>query len=514
MANPHDRELESWFREQQERWARHEIRLLDYKPGDTGSPDDEHWKTNDRGGRCPMWYPRPLGEKVIIDMAAYFEAIGWWPSDPQCLLHASNAHIGLFMGGSRAGKSMTGSCHVAPILLTPGTNGWIVAPEYDQGKKEMEYLIKATVGNKRVLAELRKQGAKVLKCRNKPKQGDMEVRIGWPGGFESFAMCKSARHLDSLLSEELDWLLIAEAPLIREEAWTRQLKPRMVNRHGVVVIPASPKGRGWVNEIKELAEDEEWGYFCVQADMRTNPTIDLAAASFWTRHMTGADRDEQVRGIAAPKFGLVYDNFDKTIHCDTWQKDWPKKSWARGRSVDFGFVHPFVFLWIAADEDGRLYVYREWYRTGQLYDAPVRYIAEVEGWHLVRDTRTGYNRLAGTSGRKEKIRRGTIMDHDAQGRAELRARGIVGRRADKNIEEGIKDFKAMLEVQRDRRPRLHIDRRACPNLFREIRNYEWGEDEMPKDGQEDHALDALRYYIRTLYRRQIQRVRFSGHVRG
>jgi hypothetical protein len=510
----HDRELASWFKEEQGRWKRHEIRLIDFKPEDTGDVDDEHWKTRDDGVRVPLWYPRPLGTKVISDKAAIFEKVGWWPSQPQCLLHASNAHIKLFEGGSRAGKSVCGAHEVAPLLLTPGTNGWIVAPEYDQGKKEMEYLLAATVHHPFVKASLKAAGATVLKARNKPKQGDMEIRIRFAGGFESFAQVKSARHLDSLLSEELDWMLIAEAPLIREEAWHRQLQPRMINRHGIVVIPASPKGRGWVNELKERAEDGEWGYFFVNADMRTNPVIDQDAASFWTKHMTGADYDEQVLGKAAAKHGIVYSGFRREIHCDAWQSDWPKKSWVRGRSVDFGWTNPFVFLWIAADEDGRLYVYREWYRTQQLYDAPIRYIADVEGWQLERDSATGYNKLSGRHGVKEKIQRGTIMDHDAQGRGELRARGLLGRRADKDVEEGIKDLQAMLNVQRDGRPRLFVNRRACPNLCREFRNYEWAEDERPKKDQEDHALDALRYYVRTLYRRQVKRGRFARRVRG
>lgn len=35
--------------------------------------------------------------------------------------------------------------------------------------------------------------------------------------------------------------------------------------------------------------------------------------------------------------------------------------WVRYRVMDWGYARPFAILWIASDEDGRGYVYREWY---------------------------------------------------------------------------------------------------------------------------------------------------------
>lgn len=75
------------------------------------------------------------------------------------------------------------------------------------------------------------------------------------------------------------------------------------------------------------------------------------------------------------------------------------------------------------------------------------------------------------------------------------------RQADNAVVDGIRTVAAFLSQKR-----LFVYRKKCPNLLREFTTYVWdaqaqkrGEDRPLK--QNDHALDALRYVVHTIFGR-------------
>jgi len=483
-----------WFEEHRRKWENGEIRLSDYIVSwkEKVDPDGQVIKV-------PQWYPDPLDARCIFDKMEMYDRIDYKPAHPSCKFHASTAHFKCLSGGSRYGKSYAGAMEVLPLVLSPGTQGWIVGPEYINTIKEFNYIVESSVEHP-VLGPILKPY--VEKFHNRPDAGSMEIVFNWGAGYpRSFVKCKSAQvaRSASLLSEELDWMLVCEAPLIDEFTFEERLRMRMVNRDGMMVFPASPAGMGWTKRLfdKGITGDDP-DYFSIRADSRANPTIDLHSIARWTEDMDDHAWDEQVLGKAVPKHGLVYDGFDPEVHVRSFRADWPRKGWKRYTAFDFGYQDPMVCLWAAKDEDGRFYIYREFYRKKQLHDDLVQFLAQVEGFEFKRDGRTGRVRLAGPHGQKEKIVQ-RVADWDAQGRAELKSRGIRTRRAKKEILPGIETVSHYLKVQRDGRPRLYIHR-SCKNLIRELMAYEWAEGfgEKPKGKQDDHALDSLRYLLHTL----------------
>ncbi len=501
-----DPEMIAWFENHHRRWANHEIRLIDFC---------ESFEERD-GVRYPVWYAKPLCDKMQIDKAVFFEKIDYWPSEPACRAHASLAHIKYFSGGARAGKSLWGAMEVAPILLTPGTQGWILGPEYGNTVKEFRYLKAATIDNKNVRAVLERSGARVIKETDRPEQGEMEIRIAWPGLEDSWVRCKSSKTLAALLSEELDFVIMCEAALIRKDIWENKIRMRLTDRHGLALFPSSPAGTGWTKDLMDKGLDGTPGHFAISADTRTNPIADLDSVRFWSKDMSHADFEEQVRGKPTPKHGLVFPQFDADVHVRSYRTDWPqpkgairRKGWNRCRAMDFGYQDPHVTLWAAFDEDRRVYVYREFYRVRTLVDEICEHISKVEGRSCYRDSK-GRVRVSGIVGSKDPVKGPTVTDWDAQMRAELGQRGIRCRRANKDVAAGITTFAAHLKVQRDGRPRLFIHP-SCKNLIRELRNYEWSRDggDKPQDG-DDHAVDACRYLLHTL--RAAGRKRMAGSI--
>lgn len=223
---------------------------------------------------------------------------------------------------------------------------------------------------------------------------------------------------------------------------------------------------------------------------------------FGRRYMAILDRLTGVRkqrlrwGKWVAAEGAVYDEWNAGVHLI--QRFPIPATWPRYRAVDFGFGNPFVCLWMAVDPDGRIYVYREIYRTKR----------------LVEDHAANIKRLS----EGERIEM-TICDHDAEDRATLTKHGIPNAAAIKSISPGIQAVATRLKVVAkdaggDDRPRLYWLRDSLVDMdedleeaklptsgVQEFDSYMWpkGQDgkslkEVPVD-LHNHAMDALRYGV-------------------
>ena len=67
-------------------------------------------------------------------------------------------------------------------------------------------------------------------------------------------------------------------------------------------------------------------------------------------------------------------------------------------------------------------------------------------------------------------------------------------RVNKDMFSGIQRVKSYLK-DANGNVKLYIFK-TCPNLIRELKNYHWGNGDLPVK-TDDHALDELRYYIMT-----------------
>jgi len=160
------------------------------------------------------------------------------------------------------------------------------------------------------------------------------------------------------------------------------------------------------------------------------------------------------------------------------------------RTLDFGFVNPFVCLWIQVDGDGVVRVIDEYVRSRATIDVHAEEIKKRTPVEEGQVTATfcdpagaGVNDVTGTSAIRE-----------------LRAQGIVTRYRHSGILEGIELIRRAIRAG-DGKSRLVISPR-CQRLTEAIRCYHYQENasgargELPvKDGLYDHPIDALRYFF-------------------
>lgn len=185
--------------------------------------------------------------------------------------------------------------------------------------------------------------------------------------------------------------------------------------------------------------------------------------------------------------GLVYgDYYDPATHLiDPF--DIPA-DWQRFRCIDFGLVHPFVCGWWAVDGDGRLYLYRQIYMTGQTVATHAKQINQLSGGEYIVQT---------------------ICDHDAEDRQTLAENGIPNIAAKKDVLQGIGKVQDRLKKQADGKPRLFIFKNSLVELDYSLKNdhkpyaveqefdsYQWADTlkEQPVKKYDD-GMDMSRYMV-------------------
>ncbi|MFF2964243.1 phage terminase large subunit [Streptomyces sp. NPDC057963] len=233
--------------------------------------------------------------------------------------------------------------------------------------------------------------------------------------------------------------------------------------------------------------------------------------------LTGVRRLRLRDGIWAAAEGLIYEGWDDDAHLiDSFPVP---PSWPRWWAVDFGYSNPFVLQCWAEDPDGRLYLYRELYRTQRLVEDHA-----IDILRLVRrcadccgSTRDGHEcqtcetcALEWTEPRPQAV----ICDHDAEDRATLeRHLGLPTTAARKTVSPGIQAAQSRLKPAGDGKPRLFLMRDALVDrdqaldeskrpacTAEEVPGYVWavkpgGEAKEEPLKKDDHGMDTLRYVV-------------------
>lgn len=214
--------------------------------------------------------------------------------------------------------------------------------------------------------------------------------------------------------------------------------------------------------------------------------------------LTGVRLARYRYGIWAAAEGTVYmDSWDRSLNViDRFPIP---KEWPRYLAVDFGYTHPFVCLWAALDNDGRIYIYRQIYRTQRLVEDHAKDIKRYSRW--------------GEDG-GDPLPREIITDHDAQERATLeRHLGLMTMPAHKTVLDGIQATASRFKPAGDGRPRLMILRDSLVERDTELAHakkptcledepdvYVWKTSTIAQAKEEpvkefDHGLDCCRYLV-------------------
>jgi hypothetical protein len=186
----------------------------------------------------------------------------------------------------------------------------------------------------------------------------------------------------------------------------------------------------------------------------------------------------------------VFDQFDPAIHVKAVDYD---ANLPLYRSLDFGFVNPFVCLWIQVDNEGVVRVIDEYVRQRatidihavELKNRTLRLCSGQVSGNVIATfcdpAGAGANDVSGTSAVRELRSMGIPVQH----RRSLVAEGIeLIRRA---IRDGANQSRLVISPK-------------CCRLIEALTCYRYpdtlkGNEQPVKDGVNDHSIDALRYFF-------------------
>lgn len=348
-------------------------------------------------------------------------------------------------------------------------------------------------------------------------------RYAYPNG--SIIAVAGMDKASKVMSSEWDLILVPEATELEEREW-EALTTRLRNGR----VP-------WQQIVGDCNPDAPTHWLKLRAEsgktlMLTsvhddNPTV---TPEYLARldELTGVRYLRYRLGVWAAAEGMVYqDAWDRarnlvergsvTRFASLYGDCGIPRDWPRYLAIDFGYTNPFVCQWWAADPDGRLYLYRELYRSQTLVEDHARAILHFSKWHL------DGGRLAPTSRDSDPLPRAIFADHDAEGRATLeRHLGWYTTAAEKAISDGIQAVAARMKPAGDGKPRLVIlqgslverdpilaEKKLPCSTVEEIEGYVWDTRGGRAKGEEpmdlnNHGCDAMRYMAATLDRRPTQ----------
>ena len=294
--------------------------------------------------------------------------------------------------------------------------------------------------------------------------------IIWVGGMDN---------PDKVLSSERDVIYVNQAEELTEAEWetlTTRVTGRAANMpYSQLFGDCNPGGaQHW---IRRRVKEHKLSIFTSRhTDNPTLYTDDGALTARGERTMQTLESLSGVRykrlflGEWATAEGAVYDMFSHRDHVKVRN---PREFKSFGMAIDEGYTNPAVILFIGTDMDGRLHIFREWYKRGQLQSAVVNH---ARRWHV----RKWVNKI--------------VVDEAAAGLiADLRNNNLPAIGQKGRVLDGIARVQNLLQLQGDGLPRLTIDP-ACINTINEFESYVWKPEKDEPIKENDHSMDAIRYY--------------------
>lgn len=303
-----------------------------------------------------------------------------------------------------------------------------------------------------------------------------------------------------IMSAEYDLAYVQEAIELTENDWesiTTRLRNAMMPYQQIIADTNPDTPTHWLKQRCDrgttvILESRHEDNPTVWDKAKDAPTERGAAYLSKLDALTGVRYLRLRKGLWVAAEGQIYEGWDPAIHLID-RFDIPA-AWPRFWTVDFGFTNPFVWQAWASDPDGRLYRYREIYRTQRLVEDHARDI------------------LAATAG--EPKPRAIVCDHDAEDRETLkRYLKMSNEAAFKSVSPGIQAVASRMKVAGDGKPRIFFLRdslverdperveAAKPTCTEEeIPGYVWDTSARRKRGEEpkkddDHGCDATRYLV-------------------
>ncbi|HEY6020118.1 MAG TPA: terminase family protein [Candidatus Paceibacterota bacterium] len=413
---------------------------------------------------------RAVGHIGVVKDVDGVEHQSPWPT--QLEAHESKARFKAIFAGSRYGKSKWGAAEVLEDIMKPNTRGWIVGPKYEQPSKEFRYIYDNMV----------------VKLGYRPKR-ELNVQYSTPGPqvlifpWGSEVHTKSAENPESLLGEEVDWMILSEASRLPEKVFDAYLRARLGSRKGRVIIPTTPYGYNWIYKRFYLpAVEGDPDYFAKIVSVKENPLFSLEEYEKAKKELPEDIFKEQYDGEFVAQTGLIYKRFRRSENCiEPFEIP---HNWARYAAIDPHPNTPCAVLWLAVDPYGTCYIYDEMFIPDLTIPEIADKIRAKEGKNAAR------KRMIDPNAKYIDKLRGQTTSVQMQ----FRQNGIACIEANNKFESAYYKINELMTPQdvygqKDvKKPRFFVFK-SCKETIYEFESCNW------ENEKDNHMLDCVKYII-------------------
>ncbi len=312
----------------------------------------------------------------------------------------SPAETTAFFGANRSGKSVAGA--VKAIYHATGRY-----PDWWEGRR----YDRPTEG--RIFAENYKKGAAIVIKKLKqwlprdayycaPKRGNAGVEIDWyikhvGGGVSHFDIMTYESDPFSAEGWDGDWVWFDEPP--PRDMYIAAVRG-LVDSEGLCWFSLTPLKEPWL--FDEIYNSKNKNVFSVVCDMRHNverlnpisgDMVGLRESSIqkFEMKLTEEERETRAHGKFRYLAGRIWKEWDRDVHTFDRVKEWPYNRqknvlvegeppvhWPRAMFVDPHDRLPFAILWVACDEAGDYWAYREAWLADIIIKDAVEHCKKVE----------------------------------------------------------------------------------------------------------------------------------------
>lgn len=375
------------------------------------------------------------------------------------------------------------------------TEGWVVSLTARMSRDIAQAKILKYLCKDRIIEVVMQKGRK-----GSPEYGIVDfILVANKFGTTSkifFKTCEQGR--ERFQGASLDYIWFDEEP---PEDIYQECLMRTLDREGSCIwATMTPlKGKTWVYDKIYLNPEGDISYMFMSWE--DNPYLLPAEIKKMQTALSDDILESRKYGRFMEGTGLVFAEFCEIANvCDPFAIP---DSWAACVSIDPGFTNPCAVLWIAVDPDDNVFVIADYSEAEKQIDFHAREILKIsDSLGFPRDSDGCLNAiidsaaLSRTLGSPESVA-------EQFGKHGIR----VDAKVEKGVIGGIMKIKALLKNV-DGVRKLFVFKN-CVNLIREIKDYWWGNNEKPVKA-DDHCIDALRYFVSTVYENKFYRARITA----
>ena len=298
---------------------------------------------------------------------------------------------------------------------------------------------------------------------------------------------KDERSQDLIQGITLAGMFFDEVALM-PESFVNQATGRL-SVDGSKMFNCNPDGPYHWFKVNWIDKQAEKNLVYLHFTMDDNLSLSERIKARYRSMYSGVFYQRYILGLWTVAEGIIYDMFNQAKHCFDTVVDF-----VFGQtyiSIDYGTQNATVFLLWQKGKDGIWYCVKEYYYSGR--DNAKQKTDKEFADELVVFTKD------------IRIKEVIVDPSAASFIAELKERKFKIRKAKNDVLDGIRLVGTMLNEEKIK---IHV---SCTNTLKEFSSYTWdkkaadrGEDKPVKTN--DHAMDALRYFVYTILRKNASRI--------